>query len=284
MPKHLSKDADVAFIGSSKLDSNKAAVQTNRSVWEQGSHSKSIDWVASERAVALMYNCISHVVMMATPDNLEEFAIGFRLSEGIVDNLNEILDIEIVEEERGFVISILIPEEPFAALKDQRRNMTGRTGCGLCGAETLEQAMRAPKLVNGDLQVSHTAIQKAVAGFSSGQTLNDQTGGVHAAVWCDLDGNIITLREDVGRHNALDKLLGAMARESANDQGFVLVTSRASYEMVAKVANANIKVLVAVSAPTTLAIDIAKQSGVSLLGFSKQGRHSVYFGESRIVS
>ncbi len=284
MPKHLSKDADVAFIGSSKLDSNKAAVQTNRSVWEQGSHSKSIDWVASERAVALMYNCISHVVMMATPDNLEEFAIGFSLSEGIVDNLNEILDIEIVEEERGFVISILIPEEPFAALKDQRRNMTGRTGCGLCGAETLEQAMRAPKLVNGDLQVSHTAIQKAVAGFSSGQTLNDQTGGVHAAVWCDLDGNIITLREDVGRHNALDKLLGAMARESANDQGFVLVTSRASYEMVAKVANANIKVLVAVSAPTTLAIDIAKQSGVSLLGFSKQGRHSVYFGESRIVS
>ena len=231
-----------------------------------------------------MYNCISHVVMMATPDNLEEFAIGFSLSEGIVDNLNEILDIEIVEEERGFVISILIPEEPFAALKDQRRNMTGRTGCGLCGAETLEQAMRAPKLVNGDLQVSHTAIQKAVAGFSSGQTLNDQTGGVHAAVWCDLDGNIITLREDVGRHNALDKLLGAMARESANDQGFVLVTSRASYEMVAKVANANIKVLVAVSAPTTLAIDIAKQSGVSLLGFSKQGRHSVYFGESRIVS
>ena len=284
MHKHLSKDADVAFIGSSKLDSNKAAVQTNRSVWEQGSHSKSIDWVASERAVALMYNCISHVVMMATPDNLEEFAIGFSLSEGIVDNLNEILDIEIVEEERGFVISILIPEEPFAALKDQRRNMTGRTGCGLCGAETLEQAMRAPKLVNGDLQVSHTAIQKAVAGFSSGQTLNDQTGGVHAAVWCDLDGNIITLREDVGRHNALDKLLGAMARESANDQGFVLVTSRASYEMVAKVANANIKVLVAVSAPTTLAIDIAKQSGVSLLGFSKQGRHSVYFGESRIVS
>ena len=284
MPKHLSKDADVAFIGSSKLDSNKAAVQTNRSVWEQGSHSKSIDWVASERAVALMYNCISHVVMMATPDNLEEFAIGFSLSEGIVDNVNEILDIEIVEEERGFVISILIPEEPFAALKDQRRNMTGRTGCGLCGAETLEQAMRAPKLVNGDLQVSHTAIQKAVAGFSSGQTLNDQTGGVHAAVWCDLDGNIITLREDVGRHNALDKLLGAMARESANDQGFVLVTSRASYEMVAKVANANIKVLVAVSAPTTLAIDIAKQSGVSLLGFSKQGRHSVYFGESRIVS
>ena len=266
------------------------AEEIPRSVWEQGKHSESTDWVASETAVALMYNCISHVVMMATPDNLEEFAIGFSLSEGIVDSPEDILDIEIVEEERGVVISMMIPEGPFEALKTQRRNMTGRTGCGLCGAETLEQAMRAPKVVSGDLQVSHSAIQKAVANFSSGQKLNDQTGGVHAAVWCDLDGNSKVLREDVGRHNALDKLLGALAMAAKkspafkSDQGFVLVTSRASYEMVAKVASANIKLLVAVSAPTTLAIDIAKQSGVSLLGFSKQGRHSVYFGESRLIS
>jgi len=281
MPKHLSKIDTVPFIGAAKI---------SRSVWEQGKHSESSDWVASETAVALMYNCISHVVMMATPDNLEEFAIGFSLSEGIVENPEDILDIEIVEEDRGVVISILIPEGPFEVLKTQRRNMTGRTGCGLCGAETLDQAMRAPKIVSGELQVSHAAIQKAVANFASGQKLNDQTGGVHAAVWCDLDGNSKLLREDVGRHNALDKLLGALAltasnsKESKNDQGFVLVTSRASYEMVAKVASANIKVLVAVSAPTTLAIDIAKQSGVSLLGFSKLGRHSVYFGESRLVS
>jgi len=260
------------------------AAQVSRSVWEQGERSQSDDWVASETAVALMYNCISHVVMMATPDNLEEFAVGFSLSEGIVERIDDILDIEVVEEERGIVISILIPEGPFQVLKTQRRNMTGRTGCGLCGAETLEQAMRAPKVVNGELQVSHTAIQKAVASFSSGQKLNDQTGGVHGAVWCDLDGNIKMLREDVGRHNALDKLLGALAKAKSDDQGFVLVTSRASYEMVAKVASANIKVLVAVSAPTTLAINIAQQSGVSLLGFSRQGRHSVYFGESRIIS
>lgn len=275
MSKHQQKTGAAPFLG---------AAQVTRSVWEHGEHTQSDDWVASETAIALMYNCISHVVMMATPDNLEEFAIGFSLSEGIVDRLSDILDIEIVEEERGVVISILIPEGPFAALKTQRRNMTGRTGCGLCGAETLDQAMRAPKVVSGELQVSHTAVQKAVASFSSGQKLNDQTGGVHGAVWCDLDGNIKMLREDVGRHNALDKLLGALAQANEDDQGFVLVTSRASYEMVAKVASANIKVLVAVSAPTTLAITIAQQSGVSLLGFSRQGRHSVYFGESRLIS
>ena len=287
MPKHAPTKLDTApFLG---------AAQIARSVWERGEHSQSTDWVASETAVALMYNCISHVVMMATPDNLADFAIGFSLSEGIVESVDDILDIEIVEEDRGVVISILIPEGPFEALKTQRRNMTGRTGCGMCGAETLDQAMRAPKVVEGPLQVSHAAIQKAVTGFSIGQKLNDQTGGVHAAVWCDLDGNSKLLREDVGRHNALDKLIGALAvqnkslatntpQSSVDDQGFVLVTSRASYEMVAKVASANIKVLVAVSAPTTLAIDIAKQSGVSLLGFSKQGRHSVYFGEHRIIS
>lgn len=260
------------------------SVPVRRLVWNKGKISDGDDWVASETAVALMYNCISHVVMMATPLDLEDFAIGFSLSEGIVDSAKDILDIEIVDDPKGIVVSVMIPEQPFAALKDQRRNLTGRTGCGLCGAETLEQAIRPPRVVEGDLQVSHAAIQSAIEAFAQGQELMNQTGAVHGAAWCDTQGNVLLIREDVGRHNALDKLLGAMSREGQNDNGFVLVTSRASYEMVTKVAMANIKLMVAVSAPTSLAIDMAKASGVSLVGFGRDQRHTVYFGAERLTA
>ena len=258
------------------------AVPVSRTVWNKGEYSSSDDVVATEVAVALMYNCISHVVMMATPLDLEDFAIGFSLSEGIVDSADDILDIEIVEDDNGIVLSLMIPEKPFTTLKGQRRNLTGRTGCGLCGAETLEQAIRPPRVVDGELQISHAAVQAAIKAFNEGQQLMNKTGAVHGAAWCDEQGKVILIREDVGRHNALDKLLGAMSRAGLSDQGFALVSSRASYEMVTKVAMANIKLMVAVSAPTSMAIDMARASGVSLVGFGRDQRHSVYHGAERL--
>lgn len=260
-----------------------AAAKVSRTVWNKGSNQRGDDWVATETAVALMYNCISHVVMMATPADLEDFAIGFSLSEGIVERAEDILDIEIADDENGLVVAMMIPEKAFAALKGQRRNLTGRTGCGLCGAETLEQAIRPPRKIDADYKFSHKAVQTAIASFTDGQDLMSQTGGVHGAAWCDLDGNIKLLREDVGRHNALDKLLGAMTRQELPRQGFVLVTSRASYEMVTKVAMANIGLMVAVSAPTSLAIEMAQTSGVTLIGFGRKQRHSVYNGEQQMI-
>lgn len=260
------------------------AVQVGRSVWREGSYQAGDDWVANEVAVALMYNCISHVVMMTTPQDLHDFAIGFSLSEGIVNKASDILDVEISDDDRGIVIAMLIPEPEFNALRQQRRNMTGRTGCGLCGAETLEQAIRPPRKVSGQLAISHSAIQQAIGTFGEQQQLMGQTGGVHGAAWCDLSGDIQLLREDVGRHNALDKLIGALAQQTISDQGFVLVTSRASYEMVTKVAMANIKLMVAVSAPTSLAIEMAQASGVTLIGFARNKRHSVYNDNHRYLT
>ena len=260
------------------------AQQVQRTVWLDGVVEQGNDWVAEEVAVALMYNCISHVVMMTTPRDLEDFAIGFSLSEGIVQHASDILDIEISEDENGIVIAMLIPEAAFALLKGQRRNMTGRTGCGLCGAETLEQAIKPPRKVSGELRVSASAIQKAIGVFSAQQELMAKTGGVHGAAWCNRQGEILLMREDVGRHNALDKLIGAMAFLEFDDQGFVLVTSRASYEMVSKVAMANIKLMVAVSAPTSLAIRMAQESGVSLIAFGRDKRHSVYTDYQQLIS
>lgn len=254
------------------------AQQVRRTVWQDGVIEESDDWVADEVAVALMYNCISHVVMMTTPRDLQDFAIGFSLSEGIVQKASDILDIEINDDEHGIVIAMLIPETDCDLLKEQRRNMTGRTGCGLCGAETLEQAIKPPRKVGGELTVSADAIQQASSSFTARdqQALMALTGALHGAAWCDPQGRIQLMREDVGRHNALDKLIGAIARAGLDDQGFVMVSSRASYEMVSKVAMANIKLMVAVSAPTGLAIDMAQESGVSLVARSRDQCFAVY--------
>lgn len=255
--------------------------QVSRAVWRAGEVSQGVDAVATETAVALVYNGISHVVMMATPADLEDFALGFSLSEGIVNSPKQMLDFEQVDKEQGIELAITITAEPFVALKERRRNLVGRTGCGLCGAESLEQAISAPKSIDAEITVSHQALQRAIGALKGHQTLQQSTGAVHGAAWCNSDGEIQLLREDVGRHNALDKLLGAI-RKHPLAVGFVLVTSRASYEMVSKTASANIPLLVAVSAPTSLAIKLAEQSGLTLVGFSRLGRHVIYANGFRL--
>ena len=252
-----------------------------RAVWNAGEISEGSDYVATETAVAMVYNGISHVVMMATPADLKDFALGFSLSEGILTSAKQLLDCEQIATDKGIELALTITAEPFVKLKERRRNLVGRTGCGLCGAQSLEQAITTATSISAELSISHSALQRAIAALGGEQQLQQQTGAVHGAAWCSKGGEILLLREDVGRHNALDKLLGAISKQESTE-GFVLVTSRASYEMVSKTASANIPLLAAVSAPTSLAIELAETAGLTLVGFSRTGRHVIYAHGQRI--
>jgi FdhD protein len=249
--------------------------------WQQGRVAEADDLIAAEVPVALTYNRVSHVVMMATPADLEDLALGFSLTEGIIGGKADLLSARVLPREGGIELAMTITEPWFDRLATQRRNLTGRTGCGLCGAERIEQALRYPAPVGDAVRVSHAALQRALAAMPPRQQLQSLTGATHGAAWCDLQGNILEVREDVGRHNALDKLIGALARSGFDPrQGFLLVSSRASYEMVYKAAVAGMEVIVAVSAPTTLAIDFAERCGMTLVGFARPERHNVYtFGQ-----
>lgn len=252
--------------------------------WNEHGRRTRDDQVAREVPVALTYNKQSHVVMMVSPSELEDFAIGFSLTEGIIRDFEELAGIRVLPREEGLEVAMMVTEDCFARLERQRRNLVGRTGCGLCGAESLEQAMRSPAVVSSEVSVSNSALQKAIRSLDAFQPLQAATGAVHGAAWCGVDGEIQVVREDIGRHNALDKLIGHLARISFDPgSGFALVSSRASYEMVYKAAAVGIEVLVAVSAATTLAIDFAHRSGITLVGFGRPGRHNIYSFEGRII-
>lgn len=255
----------------------------SRHTWETGQLHRDEDAVVTEVPVALVYNGISHVVMMATPADLEELALGFSLSEGIIAHREQLHDLELMEREHGMELSMTISAEAFAALKERRRNLSGRTGCGLCGIESLEQAIPASVRVTNEVRLEHSALQAALTALGQRQTLKRRTGGVHGAAWCDARGAIELVREDVGRHNALDKLLGALQTTVHSPAGFALVTSRASYEMVAKAVSCNIAVLAAVSAATSLAVQQAELGGLTLVGFLQPGRQVVYTNPHRLV-
>jgi len=241
------------------------------------------DWVAEEVPVALVYNGVSHAVMLATPSDLEDFAVGFSCSEGIVDSPAQIYDIVQSETAQGITLALDVASSCFARLKDRRRSLAGRTGCGLCGTDSLEQAVRQPLPLTTHQQFDAAAVSRALARMRERQLLLGVTGASHAAAWCTAAGEITLLREDVGRHNALDKLLGAAARAHLPvREGFIAVTSRASYEMVQKTASAGVSLLAAVSGVTGLAIDTAQCCGVTLLGFARGQDLSVYSRPDRI--
>ena len=253
--------------------------------WQDGNRESLNDCIAEEVPIAMIYNGISHAVMLATPHDLHDFAMGFSLAEGILTTPQELYGIEIIEQPNGIELHLEIAAERFHQLKERRRSMTGRTGCGLCGAESLDQALRLPNnVVAGDQQFSSDAILSALKNIQAKQELQGKTGATHASAWVNPDGEIIMVREDVGRHNALDKLLGAKARINDRQPGFVLTTSRASYEMVQKVAVANIPMLVAISAPTGLAIRIAQGCGITLVGFARSHQHVIYSHAERILN
>lgn len=240
------------------------------------------DHVAEEVPVALVYNGISHAVMMATPLDLEAFAVGFSLTEGIVAHNAQIHDLEVRVHRHSAEVQLQISEQAFAAMKAQRRALAGRTGCGVCGIESLELLDLQPARIREParrLEPSRELLERAVSALPSHQRLMRATGGVHAAAWCDASGEILHAFEDVGRHNGLDKLIGHLAMQRAGlDDGFVLLSSRASYELVRKAARMDIQMVATISAPTSLAIRIAEQAGVRLLSFCRADGYVDYTG------
>ena len=252
--------------------------------WQHGTEVHALDQVAEEVPVAMVYNGISHAVMLATPASLEAFGLGFSLAEGILKDKRELYDTEIVQRRDGIELHMTIAQKCFVELKSRRRNLAGRTGCGLCGTESLQQVMRPITPVKSDLRLYSHVVHAALAGLPGYQTLQALTGATHAAGWISPEGIIQRCEEDIGRHNALDKLIGTLAHHDIDvHQGFVIVTSRASYEMVQKCATRGIAVLVAVSAPTSFAIDLAQQSGMTLAGFARGGGHVVYTHSHRFI-
>ncbi|MDT9001789.1 formate dehydrogenase accessory sulfurtransferase FdhD [Paucibacter sp. APW11] len=245
------------------------------------------DWVADEVPVALEYNGVSHAVMLATPLDLEDFALGFSLSEGILSAAHELYSVEEEASEQGITLHLRIAGEAFARLKERRRTLAGRTGCGLCGTESLAQVARdLPRLgAPGEGQVlRREAIARAMSQFVELQTLQQATGAVHAAAWCSAEGEVKWLREDVGRHNALDKLIGALARHEVRaGEGFIAVTSRASFEMVQKTASAGVPLLAAVSAPTSFAVATAARAQMTLVGFARGQDLVIYCHPERLA-
>lgn len=246
-------------------------------VLREGVVSDALEWVAEEVPVALVYNGVAHAVMLASPLDLEDFALGFSLSEGLIDHADELLDCEQLDDAAGITLDLRITLRCFMRLKERRRTLAGRTGCGVCGAERLADAVRPVRQPVAGLAVDGAAIERAMGELGSRQGLQQTTGATHAAAWCGLDGEVRVLREDVGRHNALDKLVGHLAKAGVDPHtGFVAVTSRASYEMVHKTATAGIGLLAAISAPTALAVQVAEQANLSLVGFARGRRATIY--------
>ncbi|WP_250450262.1 formate dehydrogenase accessory sulfurtransferase FdhD [Caballeronia sp. ATUFL_M2_KS44] len=243
------------------------------------------DNVGQEWPVALVYNGISHAVMMCTPRDLEAFAVGFSLTEGIVERGSDIHDIEVYYRDDGHAlphaeVHLQVVQQAFASLKDKRRALAGRTGCGVCGIESIDLLDLQPERVpdTGFLaRLSPDAIERAARELPGHQRLTKLTGGLHAAAWCDESGAVRFAFEDVGRHNALDKLIGQLVLQRVDTtQGFVFLSSRASYELVRKSARVGVPMVVTISAPTSLAIAIAKQAGLRLVSFARESSFVEY--------
>ncbi|MFU8789624.1 MAG: formate dehydrogenase accessory sulfurtransferase FdhD [Methylobacter sp.] len=252
--------------------------------WRDGQHEQVQDYIVEEVPISLIYNGVPHVVMLATPTNLEEFALGFSITEGIIKSPKELLSARVYNRSNGIEVQVKIPENRFQCMSDKGRNLTGRTGCGLCGASTLKQAIRQPNAVSSDLSLSAEQLRAALSDIKRHQKLNRLTGAVHAAAWAVPGQGVLELREDVGRHNALDKLIGFLLRSGKDlSAGFVIVTSRASYEMVQKTAWVGITLLAAISAPTGLAIRLADETGLTLIGFARDNQHVIYTHPQRLT-
>lgn len=244
---------------------------------------KRTDFVIEEVPVALVYNGISHTVMMVTPEYLEDFALGFSLAEGIVKDPADVYDIEVRPAcAGGFEVHLRISSESFWMLKQRRRTMAGRTGCGICGTESLNEVVRPIKALPFTQRFDLQHYGEGLKGLANTERLRAFTGGTHSAVWLGSDGLVAFGREDVGRHVALDKLLGCRARSKMHD-GALFVSSRASYEMVQKAAACGVEILFAVSAPTALAVDVARDCNMTLAAFCRDKRANVYTHPQRLI-
>ena len=252
--------------------------------YRRGEIVQASDSLVVECPVALVFNGISHAVMMATPIDLEVFALGFALSEGIVERASDVFDVEVFSTADSVEVQLTISQQAFAALKGKRRALAGRSGCGVCGVESIELLDLHPARIThagAAANIGIDAVERAARALPERQVLMRDTGGMHAAAWCSSAGDILDVFEDVGRHNALDKLIGQLARSKADMRsGFVFMSSRASYELVRKTARMQIPMLATISAPTSLAVDIAQQAGIRLLGFCRGNGFVEYAGDA----
>lgn len=250
--------------------------------WRDGSWLDTDDSIAAETPVSLTYNSIPHVVMMATPRDLEDMGVGFTVSEALAA-ADEIRGVELDTASGEYILRLSVSGSRLGEMLQRRRNLTGRTGCGVCGAETVADAIRRPAPVQAGGGTTREQLVLALRRLREVQPLGQLAGSLHAAAWVSWEGEVQLVREDVGRHNALDKLIGAKLRRGDDlTDGYVMVTSRASYEMVQKTATLGIRMLVAVSAPTTLGVELARQCGLTLVGFARENQQVVYAHAERL--
>lgn len=252
--------------------------------WTEGGPSPREEQIAEEVPVVLVYNGNAHVVMMATPADLEDFIVGFSLTEELVASASELREIQVVRYGQGIEVQAQVSPERQAAIDTRSRKMSGRTGCGICGTESITDVLKQLHPVPEGGSISCAAIHRAMEALAQRQPLNALAGAVHAAGVASAAGELLVVREDVGRHNALDKAIGAVRRQRLEiGDGFVVVTSRASFEMVQKATVLGVRALVAISGPTGLAVRVAQQSGLTLVGFARPGRFTLYAHGGRVV-
>jgi FdhD protein len=241
--------------------------------------------VPEEVAIAFSYGGSSHAVMMATPDDLVDFAVGFSLTEGLIDNVSQIEAIEVVQDEIGIDVQITLADDVEEKLRARRRHMMGPVGCGLCGIESLEQAVRTVRpVLSSDLTVTPDDIARAVASLGDHQQLNHKTRAVHGAGFFVPGSGLLAVREDVGRHNALDKLCGAVVASGVpGGSGAVVVTSRLSIEMIQKAGFLGSPILIAISAPTAYAIRTAEEAGITMIAVARGEDFEIFTHPHRVI-
>lgn len=256
-----------------------------RKVWRRSGVSEGLRGVPEETALAITYNGGTYAVMMGTPQDLKDFAIGFSLSEGVVQSADEIESFEAVDFDDGIELRMWLAADKAEGISARRRQIAGPTGCGLCGIDSISEAVKPAAVVAPGGAFSFDQIMAAMNALSPLQKINIQTRAVHAAAfWTPADG-IVCLREDVGRHNALDKLAGSLAQAKADaSQGMVLLTSRVSVEMVQKTAAIGAPLIVSVSAPTALAIRMAEAAGITLAAIARADGFEVFTHPDRVVA
>ena len=285
MPHSSSSGGPPGPTGLRRLGHTGPLLEVEAVEWRDGREVSTRGAIVEETPVVLVYNRVPHVVMMATPEDLEDFALGFSLTEELVASPDDLLGVTVERMSRGIEVKVSVSDEKAKEIESRARRLSGRTGCGICGANDLEGVLKTLHQVAPGQPVEPGVIHRALDTLTEHQRLNRESGAVHAAGWATLDGTIAFAREDVGRHNALDKLVGAALMQNVKPgEGFVVVTSRASFEMVQKASVLGSPILAAISGPTALAVRVARESGMTLVGFARKDRLTVYTHPQRVVS